>query len=156
MQIKFALNIAPFSVNRMYYRDRRHKTQDYRDWELSVLEALRQPTVQVELKKLREAFDEKLHCLVVKFDFQFPTSTLYNKQGTISSRAEDLSNVEKPLLDLICLPKVHVQSFPYGVPNLNVDDKVVVRLISSKTASTAYKILVTVRTIPLVKPAVGP
>lgn len=123
----------------MYYRDRRHKTADYRDWELAAIEALNRKEVQAELAKIRSNFDENKHSLFIKFNFQFPATTLLNKQGLISSRAEDLSNIEKTLLDVLCLPKFFVQSPPHGYPNLNIDDKHVLRLVSSKTISPTNK-----------------
>lgn len=133
------MSLEPFSVNRMYGRDRRYKTADYKDWELAVVQALSVPVVQQKLKELREFFDPKQHAFVVKFDFQYPHAVLYNKAGEISSRAEDLSNTEKPLLDILFLPKYHVQTRPYGCPNINADDKHVLRLTSSKRASADSK-----------------
>lgn len=135
MQVSFFLPLEPFSVNRMYSRDRRYKTADFKDWELAAVQTLAVPTVQKKLKELREYFDAKKHAFVVKFDFQYPANILYNKAGEVSSRAEDLSNIEKGLLDILFLPKYHVQGLPYGCPNINADDKHVLRLISSKTAS---------------------
>lgn len=155
MRIKFDLNVEPFSVNRTYYRDRRVKTQDFRDWELQVIQALNRAEPQAQLAKLRSAFDAKKHGFVVKFDFYFPKSVLYNKQGLISSRAEDLSNVEKPLLDLVFLPKYHVQAFPWGCHNVNADDKSVLRLVSSKLVALDGKFRTTV-SIKLVNLAAHP
>lgn len=130
MKIEFFLPLEPFSVNAMYYRDKRHKTQAFRDWELRVMQALNSDDVQQKLHKLRTDFKQDRHCFAVEFCFQFPN--LLNKAGDISSRCEDLSNVEKPLLDLLFLPKYHVQDFPYGVKNVNCDDKHVLSLKSTK------------------------
>ncbi len=154
MKIKFYLPIEPFSVNRMYYRDRRHKSQDYRDWELAVVQAMSSKHVQQELAKLRDKFDAGQHGFVVRFDAQYPKQVLFNKQGQISSRAEDLTNWEKPLLDLLFLPKTHVQPAPYGCPNLNCDDKHVLRLVSSKSVSkdANHYIMVQIALISLKRP----
>lgn len=135
MRITFTLPLEPFSVNRTYYRDRRHKTQDFRDWELATVNALALPAVQQKLDRVRNAFDPQQHAFVVRFKFMYPKSVLFNKQGQVSSRAEDLSNVEKPLLDVLFLPKYHVQPFPWGCPNVNADDKHVLRLTSEKSVS---------------------
>ena len=156
MVIKFDLKVEPFSVNRMYYRDKRHKTAEYRDWEKTVFSAMSAPDVQQKLKAAREYFDESKHFLSVKFVFCFPDSVLFNAKGLISSRAEDLSNTEKPLLDLICLPKYHVQAFPYGVPNLNLDDKQVLKLTSLKVAFSSYKTQVVVHIKAKPSRVVGP
>lgn len=139
MRVSFFLPLEPLSVNRMYARDRRYKTAEYKDWELAAVQALSQPVVQKKLKEIREHFDAKQHAFIVKFDFQYPQTILYNKAGEISSRGEDLSNVEKGLLDVLFLPKYHVQGAPYGCPNINADDKHVLRLTSSKRASADGK-----------------
>lgn len=150
----FYLPIEPFSVNRMHSRDRRFKTQDYKDWELAFISALANKHPQEQLQKLREAFDASKHGFVVKLNFQYPATILFNKQGLISSRAEDLSNVEKPLVDLLFLPKVHVQSFPWGCPNVNADDKHILRLTSSKSSSPDEKhyIHISIALVELKKP----
>lgn len=135
MRVSFTLPLEPFSVNRTYYRDKRHKTQDFRDWELATVNALAAPAVQQKLDRIRSAFDPQKHGFVVRFKAMYPRAVLFNKQGQISSRAEDLSNIEKPLLDVLFLPKYHVQSFPWGCHNVNADDKYVLRLTSSKTVS---------------------
>lgn len=135
MRVTFTIPLEPFSVNRTYYRDKRHKTQDFRDWELAAINAFALPAVQQKLQRVRDAFDAQRHGFIVRFKYMYPKSVLFNKQGQISSRAEDLSNIEKPLLDVLFLPKYHVQSFPWGCPNVNADDKYVLRLNSSKTIS---------------------
>lgn len=130
MKIEFFLPLGPFSVNRMYYRDKRHKTQAYKDWELQAFNCLNADRIQHKLRELRMAYDPTKHCFAVSFTYHCPD--LLNAQGTISSRVEDLSNVEKPLLDVLFLPKFHVQPFPYGCQNVNADDKHVLELTSRK------------------------
>lgn len=78
-------------------------------------------------------------------------ASLFNKQGKISSRAEDLSNVEKMLLDVLFLPKYHVQPWPDGVPNLNADDKYVLELSSKKVYAPADGTHITIALIPAPK-----
>lgn len=158
MRVTFTLPLQPFSVNRTYYRDRRHKTQDFRDWELATINALAAPQVQSKLAKIREGFDAKKHGFVVRFKYMYPAAILFNKQGQISSRAEDLSNVEKPLLDVLFLPKYSVQPFPWGCPNVNADDKHVLRLNSSKTISPndQHYIQISIAIIDLPKQAAHP
>jgi len=158
MKVKFSLPLEPFSVNRMHTRDKAHKSQDYRDWEIAAIQALRKQGPQTALAQIRDAFKPESHGLVVWFKFLFPAKVLFNKAGLISSRAEDLSNVEKPLLDILFLPKYHVQPMPWGAPNVNADDKYVLRLTSTKALSPddAYHIEVRIATVPLVRPAVGP
>lgn len=154
MKIEFYLPLEAFSINAVYYRDRRHKTQAYRDWERKVFQALHQPEIQQKLKQIRDQFSETEHCFAV--DMHFHMSSLFNKQGKISSRAEDLSNIEKMLLDILFLPKYHVQPWPDGVPNINVDDKLVLELRSRKSYAAADGITVSIALIPAPKPEVGP
>lgn len=150
MQIEFTIPLEPFSVNSMYGRDKRHKTQAYKDWEMGLLNYLAAPRPQKALEQLRTAYKDGEHCFYVEFEFHYPG--LLNKQGTISSRCEDLSNVEKPLLDILFLPKFHVQPFPYGCQNINVDDKYVTKLISHKLHSSESQIVVRIELAPAPKP----
>lgn len=150
MEIEFFLPLEPFSINAVYYRDRRHKTQAYRDWELSIFQCLNSPEIQQKLSNLRKAYNEDLHCFAVDFTFHFPN--LLNKAGKISSRVEDLSNVEKVLLDVLFLPKFHAQDFPFGVKNINSDDKYVLQLNSRKQLADKPGISVKVALIDYPKP----
>lgn len=138
----------------MYYRDRRHKTQDYRDWELATLQAMNSPFIQQEMQKIREAFNAETSAFSVRLTALYPAPVLFNKQGTISSRAEDLTNWEKPIVDLLFLPKIHVQPQPYGCPNINADDKYILSLHSAKKVSKDAKhyIRVSIAIVPLPKP----
>jgi len=145
MKIEFQLPISAFSINRMYGRDRRHKTQVYKDWEMGALQALSAASVQQQFTSLRDAYKEGTHCFNVELEFHSPD--LLNKQGTISSRVEDLSNTEKILLDILFLPKFHVQPFPYGCKNVNTDDKYVLKLTSSKHLSATQKIVVRIELV---------
>jgi hypothetical protein len=158
MRVSFTLPIQPFSVNRMYCRDQSHKTQDYRDWELAMVQALSRKEPQAAFAKLREAFKPEEHCFVVRLKALYPADILFNKKGLISSRAEDLSNIEKPILDLLFLPKHHVQPAPWGCPNVNCDDKYVLRLSSAKAVSPDSKhyLRVSIAIVALPRPAAGP
>lgn len=153
MKIDFYLPLEAFSINSVYYRDRRHKTQAYRDWEKQAFSAIYKPEVQEKLAQIREQFSESRHCFSVGFVFEMPQ--LFNKQGKISSRAEDLSNVEKMLLDILFLPKYHVQPWPDGVPNLNADDKLVLKLSSEKKYAEQAGTWVSIELLPVPKMA-GP
>jgi hypothetical protein len=127
---EFSLDIEPFSVNAMYSRDKRFKTSRYKQFEMDFIMQMRRPEIQAKLRECREYFDQDKHVYHVEMHFYF--KGFYNKQGGLSARCEDLSNVEKPILDLLFLGKTHVQCAPWGCPNLNVDDKYVTRLVSEK------------------------
>ena len=47
-----------------------------------------------------------------------------------------MSNIEKTIIDVLFLPKNHVQPYPYGCKNFNVDDKLITRLESAKEPHT--------------------
>jgi hypothetical protein len=79
MRIKFTLPIQPFSVNRMHYRDKRYKTREYMDWELTVIQALNAKEPQQKLAEFRNFFSPEVHGLVVKFDYYFPANILIKK-----------------------------------------------------------------------------
>lgn len=151
MRVSFYLPITPFSVNNMYYRDRRNKTQDYRNWEMSAFQAISSPNVQEKLAQIRSNYSPEKHAFSVRFNYLFPKEKLFTKSGLISSRAEDLTNIEKALLDVLFLPKFHVQAYPYGAPNINADDKNVLSLNSKKSVSSdgKYYIRVSVALISL-------
>ena len=135
MRCSFSIPVGPFSVNRMHSRDKRHKTAVYKQWERSILEELNRPLIQQQLKKFRESFVEGQHEVWLILRSFYPKAKLINQQNDISSRAEDLTNWEKPLVDLLFLPKFHVQPFPYGAPNCNTDDKRITKMKSSKEVS---------------------
>jgi hypothetical protein len=84
------------------------------------------------LKQLREAFDPQLHCYAIDLTFYYEHADFYTKKGQVSSKTQDLSNCEKILIDCICLPKFFTEYPPYGIENLNVDDRFVVDLVSRK------------------------
>lgn len=132
---RFTLNIEPFSINRTHYRDKRYLTPDYKNWQMRLFTQLALPHIQAELEKIRAVFDPIKHRFVVKLTSYYPV--LLNKAGEINSHTEDLSNTEKQTVDCLFLPKYHVLPTPYGAPNINADDKSIVRLISSKKQATS-------------------
>jgi hypothetical protein len=108
------------------------KTQDAREWQAQVFHRLSSDENQLKLKELRDNFDSKEHTYCVWICAVYPKSELLTKQGLISSKTQDCSNFEKALIDCFFLPKHHTQESPLGCPNLNIDDKFVTQLISSK------------------------
>lgn len=116
----------------MYYGRRDQKTAAYRDWETTFLHELGKAGPQQALADLRNVFDINKHCYRMRITWHAPKSDFITKEGKISSRTFDVTNCEKILLDLICLPKYHVQSAHYGAKNLNIDDKYVLGLSSGK------------------------
>jgi len=132
MRSKLVLHLKPFSINAMYYGDQRIKTREAHEWSAQVFNQLATPDNQAELKKLREHFNIQEQAYNVHLTAYYPDKILFRQDGALSAKAHDLSNWEKPLIDLIFLPKHHKVSVPYGCNNLNVDDKYVTRLSSRK------------------------
>ena len=143
MRRVITLKLKPFSINAMFCRDKRHKTIEAQEWSCSVLVALALKENKKKLKELRQHFDPMKHVYKVDLTFFYPKHVLYRKDGGISARAHDLSNVEKPLIDLIFLPMFYDRPSPYGAKNLNIDDKYVTDLRSRKRVGKDFRIRVT-------------
>jgi hypothetical protein len=137
------LKLKPFSINAMFCRDKRHKTIEAQEWSCSVLVALALKENKKKLKELRQHFDPMKHVYKVDLTFFYPKHVLYRKDGGISARAHDLSNVEKPLIDLVFLPMFYDRPSPYGAKNLNIDDKYIIDLRSRKRVGKDFRIRVT-------------
>ena len=127
----------------MFCRDKRHKTIEAQEWSCSVLVALALKENKKKLKELRQYFDPMKHVYKVDLTFFYPKHVLFRKDGGISARAHDLSNVEKPLIDLVFLPMFYDRPSPYGAKNLNIDDKYIVDLRSRKRVGKDFRIRVT-------------
>ena len=143
MRRVITLKLKPFSINAMFCRDKRHKTIEAQEWSCSVLVALALKENKKKLKELRQYFDPMKHVYKVDLTFFYPKHVLYRKDGGISARAHDLSNVEKPLIDLVFLPMFYDRPSPYGAKNLNIDDKYVTDLRSRKRVGKDFRIRVT-------------
>ena len=137
------LKLKPFSINAMFCRDKRHKTIEAQEWSCSVLVALALKENKKKLKELRQYFDPKKHVYKVDLTFFYPKHVLHKKEGGISARAHDLSNVENPLIDLIFLPIFYDRPSPYGAKYLNIDDKYITDLRSRKRVGKDFRIRVT-------------
>ena len=126
----------------MFCRDKRHKTIEAQEWSCSVLVALALKENKKKLKELRQHFDPMKHVYKVDLTFFYPKHVLFRKDGGISARAHDLSNVEKPLIDLVFLPMFYDRPSPYGAKNLNIDDKYIIDLRSRKRVGKDFRIRV--------------
>ena len=133
----------------MSYRDKRYKTVEAQDWSHSVFHHLSEDAPKQALKDLREHFDPKLHAYSIDLQFFYPASILFTKDGRVSAKSHDLSNVEKPLIDLLFLPSHFDTPPPYGAENLNIDDKYLINMKSSKRTSEDYKMIITIEIVEL-------
>lgn len=89
------------------------------------------------LHEMASDFADRGGAFLVKLTFSFPKHIFYNKAGAISSKSMDLSNVEKPLLDLI-----------FG-DTMGINDKNVIKLISEKQSDAFYCIKIRIEHVPL-------
>lgn len=121
----FQLPIKAFSVNAYYYKTRSFKTPAAQDWETMVCYRLAKVP---GLRELAVQWKELGGVFHVQMTFVYPMDVYFNKAGHVSAKAFDLSNVEKPLLDMIFRE------------TLEVDDRFVTELISRKRAGAAYGI----------------
>jgi len=134
-----------YSVNAMFYRDGRRKKQEAVQWERTIANYLRDEDIQEQLENIRANFDPKKHCIQVSLIFEFPKEILITKVGAMSSKAFDLSNIEKPLIDVIFLPSHSSKT----CKNLELDDKYVSKLTSAKVPSTRHSIRICIELLPL-------
>jgi hypothetical protein len=109
MRRKLSLPIKAFSVNSLHYNDRRHGyTPEAKNWIDTVAHLLSSPQNAQALKDLRDAFDPALHAYQIQIKCYIPNEIYYTKEGKLSRRSFDVSNFEKPLVDIIFLEKFRV------------------------------------------------
>ena len=117
-----------FSVNDYYYGNRKYgKKADAKSWEHQVNWVLKEYTD--EFAEFKKTFDDNQHGLRVTITHLY--SNFFLKSGKLNKKLFDLSNTEKPLLDLILNPVNYGQA-PYKSPNLQIDDCHVLSLHSFK------------------------
>ena len=124
----------------MFCKNRSFKTAAFNDWSAQIFHALSSEKNLEAFTDLREFFNPETHGYAVDLKFYYPRDILFTKKGSLSARAHDLSNIEKPLIDLIFLPSYFNKSVPYGCKNLNIDDKFIYELSSKKLPSNEHKI----------------
>lgn len=132
--IEFFLPIKPFSVNAYRYRDQRFKTKEARDWEVEVKVLLEE--FEKDFSELKEDFDNANGELHVSLCAVYPPHTFYNKSGGISAKTIDITNFEKPLIDLIFKETI------------GIDDRFITHLISTKQPGASLGILVKIALLP--------
>lgn len=124
--------LKTFSVNASYVRTNRGvlKSSGLMEWTGQFFNLLAGPENQEKINQLKSTFDASLHVYHIEIIVNSPD--IYTAKGEISSKAHDLSNLEKSILDCVLLPKFCNEPFPLGCNNLSIDDKYVTRLVSEK------------------------
>jgi hypothetical protein len=129
--------IEPFSINKAYYKKTFTRTRECRDWSDDVLAELQTP-LNREIIRANKVNVHDAKSIHLKLIFFLPEDIFYTKKNEISSRKEDLTNIEKLLVDLLFNEK-------YGTINFNRDDKYLTTVISKERPSeSGYQILVEV------------
>lgn len=140
MKRTITLTTKPISINSMFCRDVRYKSVAYNEWSSNIFHKLQTEENLQAMEDLRDFFDPEKHGFVVNLKFFYPRNILFTKKGTLSAKAHDLSNIEKPLIDLIFLPCYFDKPSPYGCKNLNIDDKFICELSSKKLPAEEHSI----------------
>jgi hypothetical protein len=147
--------IKPLSINSTYTNvgKGRAKTQAARDWTTEFFHTLSTQSNLDNLMQLREKFNPEEHYYSIKIEMQYPESIFWKKGAGISAKTVDLSNFEKSIIDCLFLPKFHVTPFPYGCENLNIDDKYVAELRSSKVPGDQHsvKVVIEIKSLDLLR-----
>jgi hypothetical protein len=153
----FIVQINPLSINSRTYANVRHGLKPKaKEWEAQVFHQLDNKKDLSNFKDLRKHFDEELHYYRVDFIYLIPYKKLITsttKKRTL--KTPDLTNIEKPLADLLFLPQHFGETHPYGLENLNIDDKTIGELHSTKRASPDdkyyIKIFIEIKDLDLIK-----
>lgn len=135
MKLEFELPIKAFSINSYHYANRKIKTKEAREWEQKVLSLINYDTRNA-LADIRKHFEHMGGSFRLQLEFQYPREVYYNKDEEISARTFDLSNVEKPIMDLIFLQ------------TMKIDDRFVDKLTSKKKAGDKYNIKIRILYLP--------
>ncbi len=147
--VDLLIKAPPFSVNKAHYRSG-VRTQACRKWGDSVMYQLMR--YKEEFKKFSKVFNPLEHLVNVELTFYLPKNILLTKKGNISRRSQDLSNVEKMLIDLVFDPRFvgrTVNGMEYL--NLDCDDTAICQLLSRKRvcASQDYEIAIRIQVHPI-------
>lgn len=141
MRRKFILPIKGISINSMHTRDY-GLTAAAREWIETVKHILSKSENAQKMSELREAFDPLKNAYAVQIKAFVPKEYYYTKDGKLSRRSYDVTNTEKPLVDVLFLEK-------YGV-GLMIDDCVLKVCHSTKLPSTddKWKIEIVIKIVP--------
>ena len=151
MKISFKVNAPPYSVNKAYYKNRQ-LTRECRQWRENFLLQLQDPEIQKSMAKIKDKFDAKKHSLSVCYHFFYPKSTLLTKSGVISKRSMDLTNIEKLVQDNIFEERYNGRVIhDTTISNLNIDDKFITALYSTKNIGDSHYILIEVEILSLLQ-----
>lgn len=137
--------VKPYSVNSYYYRNRSIKRREAVEWEHTIIEHLRNKEYQDKIEEFRNLFSPSKHSIEIHIKLQYPKELLYTKKHQISSKSFDISNTEKPLIDVIFLSKYSTKTSR----NLEIDDKYITKMIVEKVAGKDHLITINIKLVDL-------
>jgi len=116
----------------MYYGNKKFgKTQATRDWYQAVFDRIRhQPE---DFKRLREYFNPSKHVYRVYIEVLVPETVFYTKNGSMTNKVVEISNLEKSIIDTLLLEKFFSES-----GNLQSDDRYLQYMESKKVPTERY------------------
>lgn len=132
MDYSFNLPCKAFSVNAYYYGNRAIKTKEARAWEAQILELLEE---HKPLHDMADAWRISGGVFHIRININYPHYLYYNKAGQISAKTFDVTNTEKPLVDLI------LGTF------MNINDRNLTVCLSSKAPGPRHSIDITLELI---------
>lgn len=129
------------SINNAYYNDKRHGYKpEVKQWFQQVAHQLGQGQNKKAISDVKKYFDEDKHVFHVMLSFTNPN--FYTKDGRISARSFDLSNIEKCTIDSLFL-SAHANS-------IGIDDKFITRMVSEKKFGEESQIDVVIHVKPMI------
>jgi hypothetical protein len=154
-RLKIVVFAEPFSINKAYYlksfktgAPTKVRTKECREWGDRVLSQLE--SYKQKLLDFKAQFNEETHALRLELMFLIPRSHYFTKEGKISIRSCDLTNVEKLLVDVLCDDRFNDRMLNGNkIVNLGINDKYIIELLSEKKPSILdYEIQMTLTIIP--------
>jgi hypothetical protein len=145
----------PFSINKAYYLKSygsmsatKVRTKECREWGDKILFQFEK--YSNDFKQFKECFNEDTDALRIELTYNIPRDYYYTKEGKISLRSCDLTNVEKLLVDILCDERFNGRYLNGNkILNLNINDKYITELFSEKKPSDKeYKIIIKIIKIP--------
>lgn len=153
MKIEFTLNVPPFSINSAFYKRTHTRTKACRDWFDKVYQELAQENIVKLLKAFKKEWDPIAHGIAITLEYNIPSKKFWTHTREVSLFSQDLSNVEKLLIDAIFDEKYDGRQVTlqdgrvHTITNLAINDKAIVDLHSSKiaTAKSAPFVVVSIQ-----------
>jgi hypothetical protein len=149
-KINFTIKVEPFSINAVNAigNKRLYPTPKFRNWRDRVIKALDNPDAAAQMTEFKEQIDSDKHGLYFIITHKINEKSFYTNNGAISIRSKDITNIEKPLVDIICDSKLSERK---DFTNLGIDDRFIVGQHSTKQSYDCDRIDIIIYKIDLTK-----